>query len=141
MEKAGLTLRIDLSRGRAVGPGKIHLLEQVQKSGSITQAGRDLGLSYRRAWLLINDLNNSFRLPVIEAATGGSGGGGEQLTPFGRKLIKLYQTIEAEALAAWEHRRELQAALNTGKHGLRKSINRPLGNAAARINGTGRGIL
>jgi molybdate transport system regulatory protein len=133
MEKAGLTLRVDLSNGRAVGPGKIQLLEQIHKSGSITQAGRDLGLSYRRAWLLINDLNNSFRLPVIEAETGGSGGGGTRLTPFGRKLIQLYQTIEAEALAAtWEHRRELQAALSTGKHGLRKSINRSLGNAAAR---------
>ena len=133
MEKAGLTLRIDLSSGRAVGPGKIHLLEQVQKSGSITQAGRDLGLSYRRAWLLIDDLNNSFRFPVIEAETGGIGGGGTRLTPFGRKLIQLYQTIEAEALAAtWEHRRELQATLNTGRPGLRNSIKRPLSNATAR---------
>jgi molybdate transport system regulatory protein len=133
MEKAGLTLRVDLGGGRAVGPGKIHLLDQTHKSGSIIQAGRDLGLSYRRAWLLINDLNNSFRFPVIEAATGGIGGGSTRLTRFGRKVIKLYQTIEAEALAAtWEHRRELQAAPNTGKHGLRKSINRPLNNASAR---------
>jgi molybdate transport system regulatory protein len=127
MEKAGLTLRVDLGTGRAVGPGKIRLLEQIHKSGSITQAGRDLGLSYRRAWLLINDLNNSFRLPVIEAATGGVGGGSTRLTPFGRKLVRLYQTIEAEALAAtWKRRRELQAALNTAKPGLRNSIKRPL---------------
>jgi molybdate transport system regulatory protein len=70
MEKVGLTLRVDLSSRRAVGPGKIQLLEQVHKSGSIVQAGRDLGLSYRRAWLLINDLNNSFRFPVVEATTG-----------------------------------------------------------------------
>ena len=97
------------------------------------QAGRDLGLSYRRAWLLINDLNNSFRFPVIEAATGGSGGGGTRLTPFGRKLVQLYQTIEAEALAAtWKRRRELQAALKTAKPGLRNSIKRPLSNASAR---------
>jgi molybdate transport system regulatory protein len=54
MEKSRLTLRIDLGTGRAVGPGKIRLLEQIHKSGSITQAGRDLGLSYRRAWLLID---------------------------------------------------------------------------------------
>ncbi len=131
MEKAGLTLRVDLSSGRAVGPGKIRLLAQIHKSGSITQAARDLGLSYRRAWLLINDLNNSFRLPVIEAATGGSGGGGTRLTPFGRKLVQRYQTIEAEALAAtWQHRRKLQAALNTGKSGLRNSIKRPLSTPA-----------
>ena len=133
MEKAGLTLRVDLGGGRAVGPGKIHLLEQIHESGSIMQAGRDLGLSYRRAWLLINDLNNSFRFPVIEAATGGIGGGGTRLTPFGRKLVQLYQTIEAEALAAtWKRRRELQAALKTGKPGLRHPIKRPLRGAAAR---------
>jgi molybdate transport system regulatory protein len=133
MEKGGLTLRVGLSRGRAVGPGKIHLLEQIHKSGSITQAGRDLGLSYRRAWLLINDLNNSFRLPVIEAATGGIGGGGTRLTPFGRKLVQLYQAIEAEALAAtWKHRRKLQAELTADKPGLRNSIKRPLSIAAAR---------
>jgi molybdate transport system regulatory protein len=133
MEKAGLTLRVDLSRRCAVGPGKIHLLEQVHKSGSITQAGRDLGLSYRRAWRLINDLNNSFRFPVIEATTGGTGGGGTRLTPFGRKLVRLYQTIEAEALAAtWEHRRKLQAKLKTAKPGLRHPIKRPLSTASAR---------
>jgi molybdate transport system regulatory protein len=131
MRKAGLTLRVDLTSRCAVGPGKIHLLEQVHKSGSITQAGRDLGVSYRRAWLLINDLNSSFRLPVVEAVTGGSGGGSTRLTPFGRKLVRLYQTIEAEALAAtWEHRRKLQAALKTAKPGLRHSIRRPLRDAA-----------
>jgi molybdate transport system regulatory protein len=133
MEKAGLTLRVDLSSGSAVGPGKIHLLEQIHKSGSIIQAGRELGLSYRRAWLLINDLNNAFRFPVIEAATGGIGGGGTRLTPFGRKLVQVYQTIEVEALAAtWKHRRELQAALKTDMPGLRRPINRRLSNASAR---------
>jgi molybdate transport system regulatory protein len=133
MEKPGLTLRVDLSTGRAVGPGKIRLLEQIQKSGSIMQAGRDLGLSYRRAWRLIDDLNNSFGYSVIEAETGGVGGGGTRLTPFGRKLVQLYQAIEAEALAAtWKHRRDLQAALNTNKPGLCNSIKRPLSNAAAR---------
>jgi molybdate transport system regulatory protein len=127
MEKAGLTLRVDLSSGRAVGPGKIQLLEQIHKSGSIIQAGRDLGLSYRRAWLLINDLNNSFRFPVIEAEMGGIGGGGTRLTPFGLKLVQLYQTIETEALAAtWQHRRKLKANLNTDTPGLRNSIKRSL---------------
>jgi molybdate transport system regulatory protein len=133
MEKPGLTLRVDLGTGRAVGPGKIRLLEQIHKSGSIIQAGGDLGLSYRRAWLLIDDLNHSFRYPVIEAETGGVGGGGTRLTPFGRKLMQLYQAIEAEALAAtWKHRRDLQAALKTNKPGLRNSIKRSLNDAAAR---------
>ena len=133
MEEAGLTLRVDLSSGRAVGPGKIHLLEQIHKSGSITQAGRDLGLSYRRAWLLIDDLNKSFRFPVIKAAQGGIGGGGTRLTPFGRNLVQLYHAIQAEALAATrKHRRELQAAVNTDKPGLRTSITRRLSNTAAR---------
>jgi molybdate transport system regulatory protein len=80
-----------LTSGRAVGPGKIHLLEQIHRSASIIKAGRDLGLSYRRAWLLINDLNNSFRFPVIETATGGFGGGGTRLTPFGKKLVQVYK--------------------------------------------------
>jgi molybdate transport system regulatory protein len=133
MGKAGLTLRIDLSSDHAVGPGKIQLLEQVYKSGSIVQAGRDLGLSYRRAWLLINDLNNSFRFPVVEATTGGFRGGNTRLTPFGRKLVQLYKRVEAEALAAtWEHRRKLEAELKTVKPGLRHSIRRPLRNAATR---------
>jgi molybdate transport system regulatory protein len=129
MEKAGLTVRVDLSSGHAVGPGKIQLLEQIDRSGSITQAGRDLKLSYLRAWRLINDLNNSFRFPVIEAEKGGTGGGGARLTPFGRKLVQLYQTIEAEALAAtWQHRRKLKADLNTDTPGLRHSIKRSLNN-------------
>jgi len=134
MDKPGLTLRVDLSGGRAVGPGKIRLLEQIDKSGSITHAGRDLGLSYRRAWRLIEDLNNSFRHPVIEAEKGGVAGGGARLTPFGRKVVQLYQMIEAEALAAtWKNRRNLQAVLNTtNRHGLRNSIRRPLSSPVAR---------
>jgi molybdate transport system regulatory protein len=132
MEKGGLTLRVDLSSGRSVGPGKIHLLEQIHKSGSIKQAGRALGFSPRRAWLLVNDLNDSFRFPVVEAARGGFGGGSTRLTPFGRKLVGLYNLIKAKALAAsWEHRRELEAAVNTDKPGLRSSIKRPLRNASA----------
>jgi molybdate transport system regulatory protein len=132
-ESTGRYKRVDLSSGRAVGPGKIQLLEQIHKSGSIIQAGRDPRLSYRRAWLLINDLNNSFRFPVIEAAAGRSGGGGTQLTPFGRKLVQLYKAIKAEASAATrEHRRELQAALKTDMPGLLHPINRRLAPSRAR---------
>jgi molybdate transport system regulatory protein len=93
-----------LGSGRAVGPGKIRLLEQIHRSGSIIQAGRDLGISYRRAWLLIDDLNNCFRHPVIEAEIGGIAGGGTTLTQFGRKLVGWYRAIEADA---WPVRRKI----------------------------------
>jgi molybdate transport repressor ModE-like protein len=80
------------------------------------QAGLDLGLSYRRAWLLIDDLNNCFRHPVIEAKIGGIAGGGTTLTQFGRKLVERYHAIEADALAATQkHLRDLEGALASTK--------------------------
>ena len=100
METPKLTLRVDLGSGRALGPGKIRLLEAIEKTGSISQAGRKLGMSYRRAWLLVDDMNNCFRDPVIEAQPGGAHGGGAILTSFGQKLIERYRAIEADALVA-----------------------------------------
>ena len=106
-----LTLRVDLGSGRALGPGKIRLLEAIENTGSISQAGRKLGMSYRRAWLLVDDMNNCFREPVIVAQTGGSHGGGALLTPFGTRLIDQYRAIEAEAHSATASRlRQLEAA-------------------------------
>jgi molybdate transport system regulatory protein len=108
---ARLTLRIDLSEDRAIGPGKIRLLEAIRDTGSITQAGIALGMSYRRAWLLVDDMNNCFREPVVAAQAGGSHGGGAILTPFGRRLIDQYRAIEAEAHTATAARLgELEAA-------------------------------
>src|SRR5438132_7557831 len=72
--KARLTLRVDLGGDRAIGPGKIRLLEAIRDTGSITKAGIALGMSYRRAWLLVDDMNNCFREPVIAAQAGGSHG-------------------------------------------------------------------
>jgi len=95
-----LTLRVDLGTGQSVGPGKIRLLEAVAESGSISSAGRDLGMSYRRAWLLIEQMNQSFRRKVVSTQLGGSHGGGAQLTPFGAELVKRYRTIEEKAAAA-----------------------------------------
>ena len=87
------------------------MLEAIRDTGSITQAGRALGMSYRRAWLLVDDMNNCFRDPVIEAQPGGAHGGGATLTPFGQKLVERYRAIEAEAHAATAARlRELEAA-------------------------------
>ena len=108
---ARLTLRVDLDEDRAVGPGKIRLLEAIRDTESITKAGLALGMSYRRAWLLVDDMNNCFREPVVAAQAGGSHGGGAALTPFGRNLIDQYRTIEVEAYAATAARlRELEAA-------------------------------
>ncbi len=88
--------RIDFANDCYIGPGKIDLLEGIQKSGSLSQAARDLGMSYRRAWLLIDSLRSSFREPVAVAMTGGKGGGGITLTQFGELLIKSYRALERD---------------------------------------------
>jgi molybdate transport system regulatory protein len=108
---ARLTLRVDLGEDRAIGPGKIRLLEAIRDTGSITKAGIAAGMSYRRAWLLVDDMNNCFREPIIAAQAGGSRGGGAALTPFGTKLIDQFRAIEAEAHSATVARLdELEAA-------------------------------
>jgi len=94
---ARLTLRVDLGEDRAIGPGKIRLLEAIRDTGSITKAGIALGMSYRRAWLLVDDMNNCFR--------------GAVLTSFGARLIDQYRKIEAKAHSTNAARlRELEAA-------------------------------
>ena len=98
--KPRLTLRIDLGPGQSIGPGKIRLLEAVAETGSISSAGRALGMSYRRAWMLIDDLNSSFRKKVVSTTLGGKEGGGATLTPFGQELVKRYRAIEQSATKA-----------------------------------------
>ncbi len=88
--------RIDFGDLCSIGPGKIALLEHIAASGSLSQAARELDMSYRRAWLLLDSLNASFRQPVTQATTGGRGGGGVTLTPFGLKTIERYRQFEAE---------------------------------------------
>jgi molybdate transport system regulatory protein len=83
-----------------LGPGKIRLLELIGEHGSISEAARMLDMSYRRAWLLVAEMNQSFRQRVTTAQTGGKGGGNAQLTPFGRDLIARFRAIEADAAAA-----------------------------------------
>jgi molybdate transport system regulatory protein len=99
-----LTLRLDFGADRALGPGKVRLLEAIRDTGSISQGGRALGMSYRRAWLLVDDLNRCFRDTVIDTQPGGAHGGGATLTAFGRELIRDYRAIEAAAAAAVERR-------------------------------------
>jgi molybdate transport system regulatory protein len=116
MDTTKLTLRVDLGAGRALGPGKIRLLEAIEKTGSISQAGRKLGMSYRRAWLLVDDMNNCFRDPVIDAQPGGAHGGGATLTAFGQKLVERYRAIEADALVATrKHLHDIEMALKGTK--------------------------
>ncbi len=84
--------RIDLAPQCSIGPGKIELLETIQKSGSIRRAATLMHMSYRRAWLLVDSLNRSFNEPVTRASTGGAGGGGVTLTAFGSELVRRYRT-------------------------------------------------
>ena len=79
-DKTSLHLRIDFGDERSIGPGKIRLLELIKETGSISAAGRALEMSYRQAWLLVDELNQMFREPVIVAQTGGGGGGGTIVT-------------------------------------------------------------
>jgi molybdate transport system regulatory protein len=112
MSDVRLTLRIDFGSAGAIGPGKIRLLEAIQKTGSISQAGRSLRMSYRRAWLLVDDLNRCFREPVVTTQPGGSRGGGAALAPFGCELIKKYRAIETQATGAAKRQlRDLENAL------------------------------
>jgi molybdate transport system regulatory protein len=107
-----LTLRLDFGANRSIGPGKVLLLEAIGRTGSISQAGRELGMSYRRAWLLVNDLNLCFRHAVVAARPGGSQGGGAQLTKFGQKLVADYRAIESDAFSATKsHLRKLESSL------------------------------
>lgn len=97
---ATLRLRIDFPGADSVGPGKIRLLELVKQTGSIAAAGRAMDMSYRRAWLLIDALNRTFREPVVATKLGGNGGGGAELTCFGAELIAHYRDMEMVAHAA-----------------------------------------
>jgi molybdate transport system regulatory protein len=95
-----LTLRIDFDEDRAIGPGKIRLLELIDKHGSISEAGRQMGMSYRRAWVLVDNLNHCFRTPVVASQTGGLHGGGASLTDFGRAVVQHYRAVETAAQTA-----------------------------------------
>jgi molybdate transport system regulatory protein len=95
-----LRLRILFGPEIAVGPGKVALLGAVEKTGSISAAARDLGMSYRRAWLLIDTMNHCFRDPVVETASGGKGGGGAHVTATGKDVLKRYRAMEATAIDA-----------------------------------------
>lgn len=93
-------IRIHRDADIAIGPGRIALLEAIVQTGSITAAAQHLGMSYRRAWLLIDELNRSLRRPAVESASGGARGGGTVVTEAGEEIIGRYRRIEAAAQAA-----------------------------------------
>jgi molybdate transport system regulatory protein len=106
-----LSIRLDLVSGARIGPGKVAVLEEIARSGSISAAGRALRMSYRRTWELVEDLNRSLGTPVVETAAGGSGGGGAVLTRAGKAVIERYRAIEVDtALAARKHLQALHRA-------------------------------
>ena len=100
MTENRLSIRIDLVNGDRIGPGKIALLEGIRATGSISAAARKLDMSYRRAWLLVEQINAALRAPAVAAATGGRQGGGAALTPTGEQVVALYRTIERAAHAS-----------------------------------------
>ena len=93
-------LRILLGREIAIGPGKAELLRLIEEMGSISAAAREMGMSYRRAWTLVETMNGAFREPVVEAAIGGRGGGGAQVTDFGREALNRYRAMEEKAVSS-----------------------------------------
>ena len=102
--KQTVRFRVDFTPACSLGPGKIELLETIEQTGSLRQAAQTIGMSYRRAWLLLDALNRSFTEPAAIASVGGQGGGGARLTPFGSELVKRYRAAakNIEALARTE---------------------------------------
>jgi molybdate transport system regulatory protein len=85
--------------GPAIGPGKALVLDAIDREGSISAAGRVIGMSYRRIWVLVESLNTDWRERVVETRVGGGKSGGAQLTAFGRQLLEAYRAIEGRMLA------------------------------------------
>lgn len=93
-------LRVVLAPGTFIGPGKADILQGIMETGSISAAGRRMGMSYKRAWQLVETLNGYFRDPLVTAATGGKAGGGAVLTKLGMEVLKRYRAMEAATAKA-----------------------------------------
>lgn len=99
-DKSTPRLRILFGHAIALGPGKADLLEQIAETGSISAAARRMNMSYRRAWLLVDTMNQCFRKPLVGTATGGKGGGGAQITDLGMEVLRRYREMERKAAVA-----------------------------------------
>jgi molybdate transport system regulatory protein len=94
-----LKISIIFESGARIGPGKARLLASIRDTGSISAAARDMRMSYKRAWLLLDSMNQAFTEPLVAAAPGGAGGGGAALTPFGTEVLERYRRIHEAAVA------------------------------------------
>lgn len=99
----------------ALGPGKVDLLEAIEKAGSISQAARSMKLSYRRAWDMVETMNQSFKKPLVKSVTGGARGGGAQLTDSGKEMVVLFRSMEKQA----------EVAVNGDWQKIRKALKAP----------------
>lgn len=99
-----LKLKVMLFCGEvtAIGPGKAELLEAIRREGSISAAGRTMGMSYRRAWTLVDTMNRCWTEPLVQTSVGGGAGGGARLTPFGEAVLKAYRELEAQLMQCAE---------------------------------------
>jgi molybdate transport system regulatory protein len=121
---ATLFIRVDLAGGLRIGPGKIALLEAIRSTGSISAAARAIGMSYRWAWLLVDEINQGAKAPAVTAAPGGRRGGRAIVTPAGESIINLYHAIEAQARSAGD--KDIQALQRTAKRSSIKPLKRSL---------------
>lgn len=111
-ESPRLRIRIVFGESGMIGPGKAELLERIDSAGSIAAAGRAMGMSYKRAWMLIETMNAMFREPVVESTRGGAQGGGARLTDTGHEVVAAYRAFEEEAARSGEaHLARLQGLL------------------------------
>jgi molybdate transport system regulatory protein len=134
-----IRFRVDFNDRCSIGVGKIRLLEAVEHTGSLSQAAREVAMSYRRAWLLMDSMNAEFDTPVISASVGGSGGGGAKVTSFGRELIAAYRSLETQLTPLTADCMSRVAAHAVGRRGRpgvrapsRKSIARSLKRVTSR---------
>ena len=97
-----LRLRILFAEDAMLGPGKAELMERIRETGSISAAGRQMRMSYKRAWMLVEEMNAAFCQPLVSSARGGQGGGGAHLTETGDEVLRLYRAVEETAARAAE---------------------------------------
>ena len=93
-DETKIKLRLEYAAPLVLGPGKADLLERIDRLGSISAAGREMGMSYKRAWSLVEEMNTAFARPVVDSSRGGSGGGGAVLTDQGRSMLEHYRALE-----------------------------------------------
>jgi molybdate transport system regulatory protein len=109
MTATHICFRIYLASGARIGPGKVAILEEIARSGSIAAAGRSLGISYKQVWKLLEELNDTLGSPVVAGSKGGADGGGSMLTQLGKDVVDCYRAIERECVViAHKHRPDFE---------------------------------